>query len=566
MMTEFDLCVVGSGAGAGPVVLTAAEAGYRVVVLEKGPWFTEADFFKDEIACCRRSVFTPRLKDEQHVLESPNEDGTWKAEPTSESGWDFWNGNCVGGSSNFMTGFFHRLKPKDLRLRTEFGPIQGANVVDWPITYDELEPYYAKVETTVGVSGRVVQHPFLEPRSTPDFPYPPTAEHPYAKLLDNACKAMGLHPIPAPRAVLPYPALDRSGCSYSGYCGSYGCATGAKGSSRAALLNRAVKSGNCEIRPHSMVARVITDHSGRATAVEYFDGRGVKRQVTARMFVVACQAVETSRLLLLSTGPKHVRGLGNNSGQLGKNLVFSSGGIGSGDLMYAKLDPAEVDGMKAVGPFVNRALQDWYFVDDPSVGGRAKGGLVEFDFQHPNPINRATRLKRDGGKLVWGDALKKKLKAYFTEARHIRFEVFCDWLPTDGCNVSLDPKVKDKWGLPVARVKLGYHPHDVKIGTYVTERAAKVFEKLGAENVDWNVSTDPPSNLMAGGCRFGRDPKTSVLDPSCRIHDAENVFVTDGSFMPTGGSVPYTFTIYANSFRVADAVVHQLGGAKQSKA
>ena len=139
--------------------MTLAEAGYSVVVLEKGPWLTEQDFFKDEIACCRRNTYTRNLREEFHVVEEYDNNKGWLATPTYDSSWDFWNGNMVGGSSNLMSGFFHRLKPKDFRLLSEFGAIDGANVADWPIDYDELEPYYTKVEQEVGISGRVVNHP-----------------------------------------------------------------------------------------------------------------------------------------------------------------------------------------------------------------------------------------------------------------------------------------------------------------------------------------------------------------------------------------------------------------------
>ena len=554
MEADYDVCVIGSGAGGGPVALTLAEAGYSVVVLEKGPWLTGQDFYKDELACCRRSVYTPQLEDEQHVIEDLY-DGEWVGEATSESGWDFWNGNCVGGSSNFMSGFFYRLKAEDFRLLSEFGPIQGANVADWPISYQDLEPWYALVEKEVGISGRVVDHPFAEPRSTADFPLPPTQEHPIVARIDSACNKLGLHPLPTPRAILPAAKGERGGCSYSGYCGSYGCSTGAKGGSRAALLNRAVASGRCEIRPHAKVHKLVSDTKGKVVAAHYFDADSRTRVVDAKIFVVACQAIETSRLLLSSSGPKHAQGLGNSSGQVGKNLLFSAGGSGTGDLEYAGLSDKDAAALKTRGPFVNRGLQDWYYIDDKAFGGRAKGGTVDFLLRHPNPIGKALSEKwGEDDRLVWGRPLQQRLKSLFTDSQYLRYEIFCDWLPTDDCFVSLDSGVRDKWNTPVAKVRIGYHQHDLKVGHYINERTLKVMQAMGAKNIRSSVSGSPPQNLVAGGCRFGDDPATSVLNADCRAHDVENLYVTDGSFMPTGGSVPYTWTIYANAFRVADRI------------
>ena len=552
---DFDVCVIGSGAGAGPVVLTLAEAGYSVLVLEKGPWWTEQDFYKDELACCRRSVYTPELTDEQHVIEDLDSEGDWVGEATSDSGWDFWNGNCVGGSSNFMSGFFYRLKPEDFRLLSEFGPLAGANIADWPISYEELEPWYSKVESEVGISGKIVDHPLAEPRSTADFPYLPTQEHPIAQRIDSTCQELGLHPLPTPRAILSRAKDKRRSCEYSGYCGSYGCSSGAKGSARAALLDRALATGRCEIRPHSKVYKLVSNAKGKVVAADYFDADGRTQKVGAKIFVVACQAIETSRLLLSSTGPKHANGLANNSGQVGRNLLFSAGGSGSGDFVYAGMGDKQVAALKVRGPFVNRALQDWYYIDDKAFGGRAKGGTVDFLLRHPNPIGKAMSVKwDDDDRLLWGRPLQKKLKSLFTASQSLRYEIFCDWLPTDNCFVSLDAKVEDKWQSPVARVRIGYHEHDLKVGRYINERAMQVLEKMGAQNIRSSVSGSPPQNLVAGGCRFGNNPATSVLDADCRAHDVDNLYVTDGSFMPTGGSVPYTWTIYANAFRVADRI------------
>ena len=551
MIVETDVCIVGSGAGAGPVAFTLANAGKKVLVLEKGPWFTEEDFTKDEISVCRRRVYFPNLRDERHVLETKHKDH-WDAKSTYETGKDFWNGSLVGGSSNLMSGYFHRLKPKDFNLLSEYGEIENANVVDWPINYEDLEPYYAMTEKTVGISGEVVSHSQLEPRSTPDFPYPKLKENHITNLIDETCTEMGYTSFPTARAIISKPKEDRNACYFSNYCGSYACSSAAKGSSRAALLDPALKTGNLTITPHAKVFKIVTDKNGNAVSAHYYNENNEEVIVKAKTFVVACQAIETSRLLLASKGEKHPNGIGNNHDQLGKNLIFSAGGIGHGEFPYNKFSEDDIAKLKTRGTFVNRSLQEWYEIDDDESGDKIKGGTIDFLWKHANPIARSIRLKwgRDG--LIWGEKLKKKMHRYFTSERHLTFEIFNDWLPTDDCFVTLDDKVTDKWGDPVAKVRLGYHQHDLKVGKYIAQKAEEVLVKMGAERVRSSVSGSAPSNLVAGGCRFGNDPKTSVLNKNCQVHDCENLYVTDGSFMPTGGSVPYTFTIYANSFRVAD--------------
>lgn len=559
---NYDICIVGSGAGASPVAYTLANAGAKVLVLEKGPWLTEKEFYKDELAISLRDAYNPSLDDEKHVIEDEyirdNGESYWQGESTSDSGWSFWNGNVVGGSSNFMSGYFHRLKPVDFRLLSEFGEIKGANVVDWPISYNELEPYYTMVDKIVGVSGKFVEHPHQEPRSH-DFFYPPLAEHPIANWIDQSAAQLGWHSIPVPRAVLSVPAMGRKSCEYSGYCSSYGCSTGAKGSGRAALLNSSVATGNCTIVPHAKVFNIATDENGEITGVEYYNQHGRKKMVNAKYYIVACQAVETSRLLLSSKGKKFPNGLANNNQQVGKNLIFSAGGIGSGDFFFDELSQQQQAEIRTVGPFINRALQDWYQIKDngfegSNKKGEAKGGTIDFLF-HQNPIARAMGSQWDeDDNLVWGEDLKQNLKTEFTTYKTLRFEVFNDWLPTDNCYVSLDDEVTDKWGDSVAKIRIGFHEHDLKVGKYLTEKGETLLKAMGAKNVRSSVSGAPPSNLMAGGCRFGDDPKTSVLNKYCQAHEVNNLFVTDGSFMPTGGSVPYTYTIYANAFRVAEHI------------
>lgn len=562
MNTDYDVCVIGSGAGAGPVYYQLALAGFSVLVLEKGPFLTENDFFKDELAASLRRTYHSNLQQEPHVVETETDEGQWQSRTTDQSSWDFWNGNCVGGSSNFMSGFFHRMKPIDFKLRSTFGPIEDAQIVDWPISYADLEPYYEKVERIVGVSGTVIQHPFAEPRSTPDYPFPPTQEHPITKIIDQTCHQMNLHPIPTPRAILPHNALNRHGCSYSGYCGSYGCSTNAKGSARAALLYPALATKNCQVISNAMVSRLVSDHTGKITEVRYYDQAGKEKKVDAKIYVVACQAIETARLLLNSTGPKHQNGLANYSGLVGKNLIFAGGGAGSGRLVYADYETNKAAEFNARGPFINRALQDWYVIDDPAFGPKQKGGTIDFLLIHPNPVSRAMRQTRGRQGLVWGKPLKRQLESHFLDNQYLKIEAFCDWLPVSGCFMSIDPKTKDKWGLPVAKIRIDFHVRNLQLGWYLAQKGGEVLKTLGAKNVVNFAVGSPPTNLVAGTCRFGKNPETAVLNENCQAHDVENLYLTDGSFMPTGGSAPYTNTIYANAFRVADKIIEHLGNVK----
>jgi len=556
---EFDVCVIGSGAGAGPVIYELSKAGYKVVVLEKGPWFRTKDFSKDEMVATRRSVYTPNLKDEPQVIEDRNDEGQWEAKSTYETGRDFWNGNCVGGSSNFMSGYFSRLKPVDFKLLSTYGSIKNANIADWPITYDDLEPYYTKVEQLVGISGKVVSHKFLEPRSTPDFPYPPLQENIVSSWIDQAAAKLNIQTIPLPRAILSKNKANRKACYYSNFCGSYGCSSDAKGSSRVALIHDALKTGNCTIIPNAKVYHLETNANYKLEKAWYYDVNSNKKSINAKIFVVAAQAVETSRLLLMSKNKEFPDGLANNNGQVGKNLIFSAGGVGGGDFYYDELPEKVANELAKPGVFVNRTIQDFYELTNPDTGQKMKGGTVDFLFEHANPVSKAVREKwDDDGNLRYGTKLKQHLYHYFTNIRKLKFEIFVDWLPTDNCFVALDNKVKDKWGDPVAKIRIGYHPHDLKVAEIIAEKSKLLLSKMGAHNIYAGISGAPPNNLQAGGCRFGTDKETSVLNPDCRAHEVANLYITDGSFMPTGGSVTYTWTIYANSFRVADIIKEKL--------
>jgi len=548
----YDVVIIGSGASGGAVAYTLCKAGYKVALVEKGRVINRDEFTKDELGNCRRDLLTPNLFDEYHTIES-KENGKWITTPTYESGWSFWNGNMLGGSSNLMSGMFHRLHPDDFRLKSKYGAIKGANIVDWPINYEELEPYYALAEELVGISGEYKTHPFEPKRSQLYFIQPPTKENGIVKRLDKSCKTLGFTSLVTPRAVLSQNKGDRNSCYYSNLCGSYGCSSGAKSSSREALIKPALATGNLTLLTNSHVKSLNSTDEVVKSAIIIDTITQKESTIEGKIFVVATQAHESSRLLFNSANTYHPNGLGNSSGELGKNLIFSGGGSGQGELHKKDLPAKEFEELMTTGLFINRSILDWYFIDHWWYG-KFKGGSVEFMFEHQNLITRARRHNKKNGKLIWGKELGERVVKRFTEKKSIRFEIFNDWLPHKDCFVELDPTYKDKYGMPVGKLRVEGHPQDIKVGKYIAKKCEDIFEEMGARNIYSSVSSAPPQNLVAGGCRFGNDPKTSVLNKYCQSHDIKNLFVADASFMPTGGSVAYSWTIYANALRVGEYI------------
>jgi choline dehydrogenase-like flavoprotein len=543
----YDVCVIGSGAGAGPLIYELSKKGLKVCVLEKGDAYKRADFSKDEISNVRRSTYTPKLEDQYHTIEEFM-DNEWTKFPTYDTGWDFWNGNLIGGSSNFMSGFFYRLKPDDFNLASRYGKIKNSNIVDWPISYDDMEKYYDKVEKVIGVSGEVADYEHQEPRSSKNFPFKPLEEHPITKLIDKSSKALGFSIVKTPRAIISDSYKHRSACYYSNYCGSYACSSGAKGSSREALIIPALETNNLTIITNANVIKLNTNKDKKVSSATYLTSEGNKKSINAKLFILAAQAVESSRLLLNSKDENFPYGLANNSSNVGKNFLSSSGGIVSGVFDESAINLKE---LLVPGLFVNRAIKDFYFTKE------FKGGMAEMVFEHANPIRRANFQKWDennSNNLVIGKELQDKIFNTFTKTKTLNMEIFADWTPNDNSFISVDDKYKDKYGVPVANIRIGTVKHDLKVSNFLAKKAVKLLEEMGAKNIRSEIDALPSSNLQAGGCRFGDNPKTSVLNKYCQAHEVKNLFVTDGSFMPTGGSVPFTFTIYANSFRVADYI------------
>lgn len=531
---EVDFVIVGSGAAGGVLAKELATNGFRVVVLEQGPYYTPADFTHDEVKVWNGHQLTNNPAFQPTTFRKTAQDKAKKQ-------YAVMYGNCVGGSSVHFTANFWRFHEIDFVEHRKVGDIPGAALADWPITYADLEPYYTKVEWEIGVSGLAGASPFDPPRSKP-YPMPPLPVKGNGVVFEQAARKLGYHPFPAPMAILSQPRPGRSACMNCGFCLGFGCEVGAKSTSLSAAIPAAEATGRCEIRPHSYVHKVEIDKNGRATGVLYFDARKNTHLQRAKAVILAANGAETPRLLLLSSSSQFPNGLANSSGLVGKYLMPNGGALAFG-VMEEPLNDYK-------GFCVSRIFHDFYELDHEKVGWYGGGGLdARFDF---TPASFAMGgLPPDTPK--WGKEFKKALRHNFTRT----MEIFCHGtsLAVESNSFSLDPEVKDAWGLPALRMTFRDHPNDLKMMEWMRERALELLDAAGAKQ-KWAqpVQEQQFAVHLLGTCRMGKDPKTSVINPDHRTHDVPNLFLCDGSSLVTSGRGQPTMTIMALAFRAADRI------------
>jgi choline dehydrogenase-like flavoprotein len=419
--------------------------------------------------------------------------------------------------------------------------VSGASLEDWPIRYRELEPYYTKVEQELGVSGLAGANPFESFRSAP-YPLPPLPAKPSGKIFEAAAKELGLHPFPAPMAILSQPYGGRSACVQCPYCKGFGCEVRAKSSSLVTVIPIAERSGRCEIRARCRARQIQMGAGDRATGVVYFDPSGREVKQRARAVVVCANGAESPRLLLISKSNRFPHGLGNSNGLVGRYFM-----VDTGVSVQALFEEPLYD---YKGPNVSRVIHDYY--DSDAKRGFYGGGGIDARFDWA-PIQFAlSGLPRDVPR--WGEGFKAALTEYFP--RTVRLLAHSTCLPVETNRIDLDPTLKDAWGLPALRMTFKNHTDDLKTLEFLQQRCREILEAARPKKV-W---ADPVEDVtvtghLMGTCRMGDDPQKSVVNRDHRVHEVKNVFVVDGSSFVTSGRQQPTCTIQALAYRAAIGVI-----------
>jgi choline dehydrogenase-like flavoprotein len=538
--TEVDFVVIGAGAAGGIMAKELSVAGFSVVVLEQGGWGAyghEQDYNKDELQNRFPTDADRLMSDPRRQRNTFRRNEEEKETPGNHS-----YGMVVGGGTVVYGGSSWRHLPWEFKEATTVGTIAGSGLADWPITYEELEPYYTKAEWEMGISGIRIDSPLFAPMSKP-YPLPPLPIKSSGALFEIAAAKLGLTAVPSPMAIISEAYHGRSACINCGMCSGFGCQVKARSSSAVAMFPIAEQTGRCEIRPNSYVREISVNKNGRVTGAIYFDSQ--KREVfqKAKAVVLSANGTESPRLLLLSKSPQFPDGLANSSGVVGKYLM-SGNNAGASAIFEHPLN--EFKGIISCAGII-----DWV-PSDPKRGFYG-GGRLTARGQQP-PIEYALAGSHDGPR--WGAAYKQKLR---NEAnRKMIISSFITQLPVETNRVDLDPEVKDDWGLPAMRITSTSHPDDIKNMEFFTAKSAEVLQAAGATKV-WpdQVHDSRGGPHSRGTCRMGNDPKTSVVDKYHRAHDVPNLYIVDGSSFVTGGRNHPTMTIQALAFRAADHIIQQ---------
>ena len=565
MATEkTDVVIVGVGAAGGILAAELGKAGMKVIGLERGPRLKTADFEPhDELRYFQRQDLRPDPK-RMPVTWRPNTNATAHPIPSQN------NGNQAGGGTVHYGSLSWRMHEDDFRVRTKTLERYGkdaipedSSLVDWPVSYDELEPFYDKAEYELGVSGKagnlagkkIAGGNVFEGARKREYPLPPLIVDQSGLLFEAGAQKLGYHPFSSPRAIISQPYQDRPGCTYCGFCQAFGCHVGAKSSILVTKLPEADATGNFKLITGAMCYRVNSDNSGKVTGVSYYGPDRSDNTIEADLVIVAPFIYDNTRLMLLSKTDKFPNGLANSSGHLGKHIMAH--------MMvpvFVTFQDRYVNNF--MGPSAQKHSIDDFNADnfDHKDLGFIRGAQISIGTPtlEGGPIS-ASYITPPPGTPRWGAAYRDFLARNY--ARHGAMVGQTENLPYPDQTIDLDPHVRDAWGLPAPRLTYDWRrPNERARVAFVQKKMEEIGHAMGAPQV-WGGPVSPagaPGAHHEGGTRMGSDPKGSVVNKYGQTWDHSNLFLVGSSTFPTMGTgFNPTLTIQALAYMTADAIVNR---------
>ncbi|HKO16904.1 MAG TPA: GMC family oxidoreductase [Gemmatimonadaceae bacterium] len=550
---DYDVCIVGSGAGGGMAAYVLARAGARVALLEAGPeWYASRDtkMFVPSYASPRRGAATKT----RPFGEFDACDGGWEIEGepyTVAQGSKFlwWRARMLGGRTNHWGRISLRFGPDDFKGKTKDGLGD-----DWPIGYDDVAPYYDRVDRLIGLFGSKEGL-----RNHPDGIFmPPPKPRCYELLVKQACDKLGVTCIPARLSIITQPLNGRPACHYCGQC-NRGCGTKSNFSSPDVLIAPAIATGKVTLLTNAMAREVTVGKDGLATGVAYVDKTsGEDRHVAARIVVLAASACETGRILLNSRSSRFPQGIGNSSGWVGKGLTDTTGTDVAG-FIPAMVDHVvhNEDGVGGMHVYMPWWLDNTKLDFPRGYHIEVWGGLYPPGAGFMGGIER---YPPGGG---YGQQLKEDYRKYYGAT--IGFSGRGEMIPNEKSYCEIDPNVVDRWGIPVLRFHWDWTDHEFNqvkhmhetFRALVHEMGGEVFSPMPTKEQGYNISTGGQIIHELGCARMGSDPATSVVTSNCQAHDCRNLFVADGSPFISQADKNPTWTILALAWRTADYITQQ---------
>jgi choline dehydrogenase-like flavoprotein len=553
---HYDAVVVGAGAGGGVAACVLAEAGMRVLLVERGRWLAAADVRPDHLRSHRlalgygSALEPPAAWNPRVFVGSAGQSVVWPTDPR-------WHNNAmmVGGGTRLYGAQAWRFCAEDFRMASTYGIPEGSSLTDWPIAYEDLAADYDRAEWELGVSGDPAGNAYAGSRQR-GYPMPPLPPNGTAAPLRTAAARLGLATSPVPLLINSVPYNGRGACLHCGACVGFGCPGEFKTDTRNTVIPRAVATGRCDVLTGAQAERIITNADGHVTGVALVSEttrETTRTEVSADQILVGAGAIETARLLLNSPSGREPHGLGNNHDLVGRNL---QGHLYAGALVVYD-DPVQ----DCVGPGPSIATNDYRHHNEGVIGG----AMIANDFV-PMPLFVYTYGAQLGLLPSWGPESKRAMRHLYSRLALVMGPV--QEVPNPQSRVTLDPVVRDHFGMPVARLSGALHPEDRKTAAFICERVVEWAKAAGASHVVPAVlaPAEGPSagQHQAGTCRMGNNPATSVTDAWGQVWGHDNLHIVDGSLHVTNGGVNPVLTILALAYRVSRHVAASRSRSRES--